>query len=65
MKKELVRALAKGFGIYWSDRICLHAAQGTVSNLKICIHNFECWHCAFDQWIEEVSAGKKIKGEAT
>jgi hypothetical protein len=21
---------------------------------KICIHDYECRHCAFDQWIEEM-----------
>lgn len=35
-------------------RSCVRAALGLARIPKICIHGFECAHCAFDQWIEEM-----------
>ncbi|MFC1580498.1 hypothetical protein ACFL4N_06240 [Thermodesulfobacteriota bacterium] len=36
------------------DRPCIHAQEGRAEMPKICIHHSECWHCPFDQWIEEI-----------
>jgi hypothetical protein len=33
---------------------CVHVAGEGVRVPKICLRNHECWHCAFDQWIEAV-----------
>ena len=33
---------------------CLHVANGRIQIPKICIRGYECLHCVFDQWIEEM-----------
>ena len=33
---------------------CVHVAGEGLRVPKICLRNHECWHCAFDQWIEAV-----------
>ncbi len=33
---------------------CCHANTHRTKIPKICIRDFECWHCAFYQWLEEV-----------
>ena len=39
-------------------RSCVRAETGLGRIPKICIHGFECAHCAFDQWIEEMEQGE-------
>ena len=34
--------------------VCLHVEWGRIQIPKICILNYECWHCGFDQWLEEM-----------
>ena len=41
-------------GIQIPDRSCLHVENGRTAIPKICIHGYECRHCAFDQWIEDM-----------
>jgi hypothetical protein len=36
---------------------CVHVAGKGLRVPKICLRNHECWHCAFDQWIEVVEEG--------
>lgn len=36
-----------------SSRPCRHAVTGNVSVPKICALNYECFHCAFDQMLDE------------
>jgi hypothetical protein len=31
---------------------CGHVAGKDMRIPKICMRNHECWHCAYDQWIE-------------
>lgn len=43
---------------------CLHVENGLTGIPKTCTRNYECWHCAFDQWledIEEVSQNELVK----
>ena len=37
---------------------CIH--RGRTGLPKICTWGYECWHCAFDQWIEEIESGHFI-----
>jgi len=37
-----------------NQKWCFHAAQGRLEIPKLCIRNFECWHCAFNYWLEDV-----------
>ena len=48
-KKEGMRLAIQSPG-----RSCVRAEAGLTRIPKVCIHGFECWHCAFDQWIEEM-----------
>jgi hypothetical protein len=36
-----------------SSRPCRHAVTGNVSVPKICALNYECFHCAYDQMLDE------------
>lgn len=37
-----------------TSRLCLHNTAGHAIVPKICILNYECSHCAFDQWLDNV-----------
>ncbi|MGB5984882.1 MAG: glycine cleavage system protein H [Desulfobacterales bacterium] len=37
-----------------ANRPCRHALSGRIEAPKICTHNYECWHCAFDQMLDDV-----------
>ena len=46
-------------GIRSRDRIaypvfCRQAENGRTEIPKICTRNYECRHCAFDQWLDEM-----------
>jgi glycine cleavage system H lipoate-binding protein len=36
-----------------SSRPCRHALTGRVGAPKICPFNYECYHCPYDQWLDE------------
>ena len=36
-----------------AERQCLHALTGRIDVPKICSLSYECFHCAFDQMIDE------------
>ena len=36
-----------------SSRPCRHAFTGLINTPKICAFNYECFHCAFDQMLDE------------
>ena len=48
-KKEGMRLAVQSPG-----RSCVRAESGLARIPKVCIHGFECSHCAFDQWMEEM-----------
>ena len=33
---------------------CLHRENGLTGIPKICTRNYECRHCTFDQWLDEM-----------
>ena len=37
-----------------ASRPCRHALTGRVEAPKICVHNYECYHCAYDQMLDEM-----------
>jgi hypothetical protein len=39
--------------------LCLHAENGKTPIAKFCINDYQCWHCAFDQWIEAIEEEQK------
>jgi hypothetical protein len=36
-----------------STPVCIHTKTGRTRINKTCLRNYECWHCAFDQWLDE------------
>lgn len=32
---------------------CLHAESDRAPTARTCIYGYECWHCGFDQWLDE------------
>ena len=60
MMKKMTKAKEKRLGI--SCRACVHAENGQAGIPKICIRDYECWHCAFDQWIEEMEEISVLPG---
>ena len=47
------------------SRLCLHNIVGRTVAPKICILNYECSHCAFDQWLDHLDNTERtpITGE--
>ena len=45
-----------------TSRLCLHNIAGRTIAPKICILNYECSHCAFDQWLDNLK-GAEINRE--
>ena len=54
MEKSLNKIKGKGDAPKSQYPACLHLENGAVKIARICIRNYECWHCAFDQWLEEI-----------
>ena len=49
-------------GIQMPGRRCVHVENGRAIIPKICVRDYECGHCAFDQWIEEME-GREFSRE--
>ena len=43
-----------------ANRPCRHALTGRINAPKICPLNNECYHCAFDQWLDEVDLNQEL-----
>jgi hypothetical protein len=37
-----------------APRPCHHVLSQRIHGLKHCILNYECYHCAYDQWLDEI-----------
>ena len=40
---------------------CVHVLSGRVDGPKNCIFNYECHHCAFDQWLDHLDEAEGNK----
>ena len=49
------------FGANILGRSCVQLEDGRTRIPKICIHGYECGHCAFDQWISEIEERQRPK----
>ena len=38
------------------SKVCLHVLTGRVDVPKVCTRQFECYHCGFDQLLDEMDA---------
>jgi len=41
-------------------RFCVHSANGGPGTARMCILDYQCEHCAFDQWLEEIRARESV-----
>jgi len=62
VKKRMIHTLETDPRRHTLFRPCLHAESGRIDVAKSCIRNYECRHCAFDQWIEMMEEGEKKRG---
>ena len=61
--QKTVSAQSKKHGSGWADNVkhipglttipCRHALTGRVTAAKVCVNNYECNHCAFDQMLDD------------
>jgi hypothetical protein len=67
MAKGMTRTEEIGKERMTPHRSCVLTMNGRTGIPKTCMHNFECWHCPFDQWIgsmeETLAAEQSAKAE--
>ena len=61
MAKKMTSTKGVELGIQNPARSCTQVGDARVEIPKICTHDYECWHCPFDQWIEEMEERQKSK----
>ncbi|MCP4681036.1 MAG: hypothetical protein GY864_01720 [Desulfobacterales bacterium] len=61
MKKKMTKLEGRRPGPKDPNRSCVHVKNGGTGIPKTCIRNFECGHCAFDQWLEVVEEGPRVR----
>jgi hypothetical protein len=44
-----------------ANRPCRHALTGRIDAPKLCPNNYECYHCAFDQMLDEMDLAADIE----
>lgn len=49
---------------YGASRPCRHALTGRIDAPKICTMNYECYHCAFDQMLDEMDLSGALDSPA-
>jgi glycine cleavage system H lipoate-binding protein len=47
-----------------ANRPCRHALTGRIDAPKICSNNYECYHCAFDQMLDESDLAAELETPA-
>ena len=45
------------------SRLCLHISSGQFRAPKVCMLNRECFHCAYDQWLDYMKSDKQIESD--
>ena len=67
----LERAMQKTFNAdpqrksaVWANKPCRHVLTGRVNASKICVNNYECNHCAYDQMLDDENMDFRNKKQA-
>ena len=60
MKRSMIRTEGLALARHNISHLCLHADSGRVQIAKTCIHAYQCGHCAFDQWLDEMEEGQEV-----
>jgi hypothetical protein len=40
------------------SQVCHHVSAGRINTPKRCMLNHECFHCAYDQWLDAIDLEK-------
>ena len=40
------------------SQVCHHVSAGRINAPKRCMLNHECFHCAYDQWLDAIDLAK-------
>ena len=59
VRKTITNRQGTGPGTQDPCHLCVHVKNGQAELPKTCIRDYECWHCAFDQWLELLEEGQK------
>jgi hypothetical protein len=46
---------------YGESRLCLYISSGQLQVPKVCMLNGECFHCAYDQWLDHMKSDKQFE----
>lgn len=41
-------------------RLCRHVLDGTIEMPKLCLRQYDCARCAFDQWLDDTETERTI-----
>ena len=61
MRTNTTKTQGMRLGVQIPSGPCVHVDNGRAGIPKNCIRYYECWHCAFDQWLEAMEEGQKAK----
>ena len=42
-------------------RLCRHVLDGTIEMPKLCLRQYDCARCAFDQWLDDTETDKGLQ----
>jgi hypothetical protein len=42
-------------------RLCRHVLDGTIEMPKLCLRQYDCARCAFDQWLDDTESEKGLQ----
>ena len=42
-------------------RLCRHVLDGTIEMPKLCLRQYDCARCAFDQWLDDTESEKRLQ----
>ncbi|RPH49466.1 MAG: hypothetical protein EHM85_13800 [Desulfobacteraceae bacterium] len=64
MRSKIIRIRDVRMKVQAPYSLCRHFVDGRTVIPKICIYNYECPRCAFDQWLDEMEARQGIPAVA-
>ena len=65
MKRSMSRTEGLALARHNSSHLCLHADSKRIRTAKTCVYNYQCGHCPFDQWLDEMEEREEIKDNLT
>ena len=60
MKRSMSRTEGLALARHNSSHLCLHADSKRIRTAKTCVYNYQCGHCPFDQWLDEMEEGQEV-----